>query len=351
MTKQFHRLAYTLLVLGSCLSLVDQAHAGNKAADQLRKMIAANSLDAEGKAPFHLKIAFQYFDLQGKPVEAGTAEEWWVSSEHYRIVIQSPSINEVLPGTIAESPSKNLRELYLARELLSVAVHPFPRYSNLDEFEVSSSTKKTDGLALSCITVDTIEGRGISTGSPTFCADQNNALRVRSNERASNLARNSIGSFHDVNVSLDLQISYGTGLYEKIAMTGHVNALQTFDPTKSAVEIGSSSSNMIDQQSMPDLFLKGKVLDPGNLRYPSFQAHTAKGGVIAITATITREGTLNDMVVMSSSDPAFSQAVLEGYKTRTYRPFKLGDQTVEVQVNLYVNFLAYQTNHIPQLPH
>lgn len=44
--------------------------------DAWGRLAAANNLDHVGNTPFHLKVAFQLYDLAGKPGESGTVEEW-----------------------------------------------------------------------------------------------------------------------------------------------------------------------------------------------------------------------------------------------------------------------------------
>jgi hypothetical protein len=74
---------------------VNAARVGAQApdGDAWSKLAAANDLARQGDPPFHLKVAFQLYDVDGKPGETGTAEEWWASPKCWRISIESPSLN------------------------------------------------------------------------------------------------------------------------------------------------------------------------------------------------------------------------------------------------------------------
>ena len=96
---------------------------------QIDKLAAATSLDRDGIHPWHMRLTFDLFDLNGKPQESGTIEEWWVGADRARLVITSPSYNQTLPGNDVAVQG---REAYLVHLLLSEVVHPTPHIVNFD---------------------------------------------------------------------------------------------------------------------------------------------------------------------------------------------------------------------------
>jgi hypothetical protein len=349
-------LRSTLCVATSllCLALYSTtaARADQGAEEQLRKMIAMNSLDGAEKAPFHIKIAFQYFDIDGKPLETGTAEEWWVAADRYRIVIASPSLNEVFPAPEADTPEIKSRESYLVHDLLNAAVHPFPRYTNFDGLDARASKHNADGVALNCVLVEAFDSRGPFMSAPTFCVEpKSNALRLRQNLYQSSVARNTIGVFHDVNVALDYQISYGLGLGgvgDKMAMTGHVTSLGTFDPSATKLALGAPLTDRIDSDSVPEFFAKGRLVYQTVVDYPAFAATAYKNAAVAVRGLITKDGSITGAVVMASPDKGFNESAVESISLWKYKPYAIGEDRVEVYADFFIIFSGPNSNHIHQ---
>lgn len=330
------------------------ARADKGAEDQLRKMIAANSLDLEGKAPFHLKIAFQYYDTDGKAVESGTAEEWWAAQDRYRIVISSPSLNEVFPAPGADTPEVNSRESYLVHDMLNSAVHPFPRFTNFDGLDARASKHSADGAALDCVLVEAYDSKGPFMSAPTFCAEpKSNALRLRKNLYQSSIARNTIGVFHDVNVALDYQISYGLGLggvADKLALTGHVTSLGTFNPATSDLKFGAPRTDRIDADAVPEFFAKGRVVYQTIVDLPFFAMNAYPNATVAVRGLIKKDGSIGSVVVMASPDKAFDESAVESVSLWKYKPYVVGENHVELYADFFVQYSGSKQTHIPQKP-
>lgn len=342
----------SIVFFALCMSTPARADKG--AEDQLRKMIAANSLDLEGKAPFHIKIAFQYYDMDGKATETGTAEEWWIAADRYRIVISSPSLNEVFPAAQAITPEVNSREAYLVHDMLNSAVHPLPRFTNFDGLDARASKHTADGAALSCVLVEAYDSKGPFISAPTFCAEpKSDALRLRKNLNQSSIARNTIGVFHDVNVALDYQISYGLGLSgvaDKLALTGHVTSLGTFNPATSDLKFGAPPTDRIDSDAVPEFFAKGRVIYQTIVDLPFFAMNAYPNATVAVRGLIKKDGSMGAVVVMSSPDKAFNESAAESVSLWKYRPYVVGEDHVELYADFFIQYSGSKPTHIPQKP-
>ena len=344
--------ATSVVFLVLCCSTPARADKG--AEDQLRKMIAMNSLDGPEKAPFHIKIAFQYYDTDGKAAETGTAEEWWVAADRYRIVISSPSLNEVFPAPEAGTPEVKSREAYLVHDMLTSAVHPIPRFTNFDGLDARASKQTADGAALSCVLVEAYDSKGPFLSAPTFCVEpKSNALRLRKNLNQSSIARNTIGVFHDVNVALDYQISYGLGLggvADKLAMTGHVTSLGTFNPATSDLKFGAPRTDRLDSDAVPEFFAKGRVLYQSVVDLPYFAMNAYPNAIVAVRGLIKKDGSIDSVVVMASPDKAFNESAVESVSLWKYKPYVVGEDHVELYANFFVQYSGSKQTHIPQKP-
>jgi hypothetical protein len=342
----------SLVFFALCTSTPARADKG--AEDQLRTMIAANSLDLEGKAPFHIKIAFQYYDMDGKAAETGTAEEWWVAPDKYRVVITSPSLNEVFPAPETGTPAVPSRESYLVHDMLNSAVHPIPRFTNFDGLDARAGKHSADGAALSCVLVEAYDSKGPFMSAPTFCAEpKSNALRLRKNLNQSSIARNTIGVFHDVNVALDYQISYGlgsSGVADKLALTGHVTSLGTFNPAASDLKFGAPLTDRMDVDAVPEFFAKGRVLYQSIVDLPFFAMNAYPNAAVAVRGLIKKDGSIGSVVVMASPDKAFNESAVESVSLWKYKPYVVGEDHVELYADFFILYSGSKQTHIPQRP-
>ncbi|MES2392202.1 MAG: hypothetical protein V4555_11215, partial [Acidobacteriota bacterium] len=107
--------------------------------------------------PWHLRISFQIFTLQGKPQETGTVEEWWTSPAVHSTVITSPSISA------GSHPST--RESILVDTLLNQLVHPVPAYKGVKGIKLDNNNRTFSKVKLSCLTVSRDSGSSRAVGN------------------------------------------------------------------------------------------------------------------------------------------------------------------------------------------
>ena len=84
---------------------------------QYIQLIRRNTLDLSTNQPFLLRVDYELYDLDGKPVGKGTAEESWGPRGH-RINVKSPTLTLEEPSEPDVWIRTHTRESYLVRQVL-----------------------------------------------------------------------------------------------------------------------------------------------------------------------------------------------------------------------------------------
>lgn len=303
------------------------------AAQHLNDLSLANSLDAKGAQPWHLRMTFQLNDLKGKPQETGTIEEWWVSPQSRRLEIRSASYNLTIPTAPSDSPATVNRESYLVNELLGEVVHPIPGYGDFKNLDVTEAPRKFGTLTLSCISVAHASGKFTSVTPPTqFCfAPNSTVLRGHLGEGQFAAVRNQIATFRGVELGLDNNLAYGA----KVAITGHVDALESFQPNAS---IALTQENAKPVTSIPGVVLAGRITKKVQPNYPAIARQEHIGGSVILCAIISKQGTISALDVVSSPDRSLTESAIDAVKQWTYEPYLLNGEPTEVDTTITVNY-------------
>lgn len=83
---------------------------------------------------------------------------------------------------------------------------------------------------------------------------------------------------------------------------------------------------------------EGKLIHKVAPVYPPKAKAMHLEGPVTLSATITKEGKLRDIKIVSG-DPEFSQAALDAVSQWGYEPYRLNNEPVEVQTSIKINFV------------
>jgi TonB family protein len=305
----------------------------------VKQAITANSLDIEGKVPFHLKMSFQLYDLKGKESEAGTIEQWWAAPGVNRLEIKTPSYNYTAPSDI---PPSNIpsREKFLVNMLREEGVSPLPDVTG-NHLPIAEDSRSFGNIKLTCwgpILIDTISS---GRHPETYCFDPANyALRAEFDPGVLSVTRNSPGIFKGTHVALDIHILYN----DKLAITGKVTALETFDPAKSTLAM-TKPPDPAQPSPRTDLALgtQGGVT-AGRVRvrvqpiYPSSAKSSHISGTVILVGLISPQGKVENITPIASPDDSLTQAAIDAVKEWAYQPYLLNGQPTSVDTTIYINF-------------
>ena len=304
-----------------------------EAKQRLESLSAATSLDHDGRHPWHLRVAFDIYDLEGRKKESGTAEEWWSSDSARKIVIRSPSYNfpapEDHPG--GDQPS---RENYLIHHLLSEVVHPVPNFGSFEGLHVGVLSHAFGSSKLDCLQVSRVAGATPTFGTPTsaVCTEPaSNLLRILF-DPVSETVRNKPGRFLGTEVALDHSIAYNG----RAAIIGHVDVLEAWNPP--AVSVDSSSWSPQQPVQIPATVTGGKVLSAVAPEFPLDARANHLSGNVVLWVTISKEGKVSQIGVVASPSVSLTGAAMRAVQQWMFVPLMLKGQPAEVQTTISIRF-------------
>jgi TonB family protein len=319
-----------VLFLAGSLSQTAIAQSAESPRDQIEKLIAETSLDRPGVSPWHLHLSFSLFNLKGKHQEDGTIEEWWVSPGSFRIVIASPSYNSTVPAG-PESTGHYDRESYLTHELLTEVVHPVPNFGRLDALDLSSTQHAIQGINLSCLGISRANYR-FAVPETELCTERDSGVfRIEYGTALLTVTRNNTIRFMSKSLAFDNAIAYGG----QVAIQGHVDTLEAYDPTQSPVALTTAPPSAV---SLPSAVVAGHILTHEQPVYPpgAKMAHIA--GTVVLCGTISKEGKIASLDVVTSPDQSLSKSAMDAVRNWTYTPYLLNGEPTEVDSTFTVNY-------------
>jgi TonB family protein len=328
------RFGITICITTLALLLVSFAGAQD-VPSHVEQIIEANSLDVKGKTPFHLKISFQLYDLQGKPTDTGTVEEWWAGPGASKTLINAQSLNSSVALPFDAELKVDPRENYLVSRLLAAESHPIAEATSVSADSIHEAIRSFDKVNLNCLTVVGRDSLGNGRPAESFCVDpKDNALRVQYEGNVSTTVRNSVGVFHGTSVSLDLRVAFEG----RLAITGKVTTLQQFDPAKSEVVLPPPIASKNNKLKLEGGVTAGKILSRVAPEYPSFARSSHIGGTVVLHAVITKQGRISNLFPIASPSPTLTGAAMEAVKQWTYSPYLLNGEPTDIDTVINVNF-------------
>ncbi len=285
-------------------------------------------------------IAAQVNDLAGKPAEAGTVEEWWVSPRQYRIEMSGPwgksvetSDDDVLGGTALGQSG------FLLEELRKHVIDPLSPLS--ESASIGVQDRSMEGKRFHCLAVDPSGKSSRPVLPPVYCAemDQPNVRLVFPRE-AETIVRNGMARFRAVNIAMATTIDLG----HAIAISGQITTLQSFDPTASSFpelrEAKRAGNKGPDEEGdlFPATVQAGHLLTKIDPIYPEGAKAGHIAGSVFIAAVITHEGRLRSLEVLASPNPLLTEAALQAVRDARYTAFLLSGRPVEVTTVIVLSF-------------
>ncbi len=305
--------------------------------------LEVNSLEGAGKLPFHLKLTFQLYDLNGKPSEQGTLELWWAEGWQPLLTVTTPSLgtlSSLLPEQLSSAEGR--RSVYLINQLLQSITKP----AVLDAKAklVVTQKRQTEGkTVLDCMHLDPQPGLPLRPSLEKFCfAESNKALRTASGLQLSEV-RNKLGLFGKTFVGMSSLLA----LEQKEAISAQIDVLQSFQPNHAPVTLVPAKPEAADASSAsqkPDV-QSTKILHSVPPVYPLTAREAYVAGTVILGATLTEAGNVTNLFPIASPDKRLTEAAMDAVKHWTYQPALLNGKPVQLNTTVTVNFnLSTQRN-------
>ncbi len=302
-------------------------------------VVEANTLQKEGKRPFHLKVTFQVFDLQGKAADEGTLEYWWAGPDGSRLNLTSAvlGIRNSLRMSDTQSQAAG-RSLYLLQELLDSIRSP-GAVLDPPKADVLTETRTVGGVPLACM--HRVQPPSKYTPAQIdVCADTVTGTIRLILGKDHEVTRNRVARFGQTRVALETALVWGS----KKAITGHVDQLQSFDPSASAVVLEKPPAVPESKPSQPNQVriaggvLTGSKIGGAQPTYPIIARQERVQGTVVLAAEISEKGKIARLIPLMSPDPSLTEAATDAVSTWTYTPYLLNGEPVSVSTTITVNF-------------
>ena len=328
MERAFCLLALALLMVAPWLRGQDK-----KLIERLHAADVASALDVPDMPPWHLKMTVQLFDAKGKPGDEGTIEEWWGSPDNDRREYKTTSYTatEIRTGGHLYRTQGTPTPPYYLDLLRRQAVRPMPSIEGPKAMTPELKKRPVGKATLECIDL-----KGYDSSA---CFDSGlDVLRASFELGVISVIRNSMGKFAGKEVSLDVSV----GAQGVQAANSHIVILKTeaisderFAPSGDIVPHDTAqtiSSNSAAHQLKP-----AKQIQGSHQVYAQRADGQSIGGTAVLQATISAEGQVRDLRLVSASAPQFGTAAMAVVQQWIYEPCTLNGTPVETDTIITIN--------------
>ena len=311
--------------------------------DRLHAAEKETSLSADDVQPFYLKMSVQLFDAKGQPSEQGTVELYWKDKDRQKRVYTFPSYTasevHVAGKTFRTADAKYPPQTVAL--LVDQMIRPMPGAEQVDASQPQMLKVKFDKSPLECIMLaKSVSGQAPIPPMglfPTYCFDPGTSvLRVSSNFGGQIILRNMTSTFQQRHVAMDVviserQVAAAEGKLEKLEERDILDADIATDglvlARPAAVRVSSG-------------VIAGMALSQPPPVYPAIARARHLQGVVVLHARIGKDGSIQDLEVVYSPDPALSAAAMDAVRQWRYKPYLLGGEPVDVETSINVNFTS-----------
>ena len=302
-------------------------------------IVEANTIQRIGKRPFHLRVSFQIYDLQGKAADSGVMEYWWAGPDGTRLDITSTALGTVHNTSPGDTQSQAVvRSLFLVKDLLDEIRDP-GGVLGLPESAVVTEARTVMKVPLQCMHAVPPPSK-YTPAQVEVCADMATGTIRLISGKEHQVTRNRAALFGNTRVALDTEVAWG----DRKAITGHIEELKSFDPSNSAVALEKPSAPIgtrpagSSQVRIAGGVLAGNKIGGPPPTYPSIARERSITGTVLLAAEITKEGKIARLVPLASPDPSLTEAATEAVQKWTYHPYLLNGEPLAVSTTITINF-------------
>jgi len=341
---------------GTCRSQMSTGTALNPLQQLLLDERAGFGIASSGSTPFHLKAHFDTFNADGKPDGSGTYEEYWDGVSRRRTDTEFRGAHRTMWSTTASDwlvggsvttywLGDSMHESFYLRQLMAAFEQPIPPTATFAIFNYSEKKVKLGALELQCIVVKLKADPARKDAAPTvpgsvnedmYClSEETHVLRVAELYPGVALAYNKLMRFDGREVPYSVQLSQARvkrGDFE-------VDTLETWKPDDAIFTPPAEATTQSPTITrISGGMMAGAIINKVPPTYPEQAKSRHISGQVVLAAVISKQGTIDDLEVVSSGDDSLSQAAIEAVKQWRYRPYLLNGQPVEVETTITVNF-------------
>lgn len=293
-----------------------------------------NGLHGNDLQPWHLRATWQAIDANGHLSSQGTWEMWWAGEKKYKIVLTAPDYQQTRCVTdrgvfVAASGKPSMSMAASAPYML---LYPVPDWSSLTSVRLQILKHTSKGQKLICAAPKN------EMGAPPlrqYCFSENfAAIRVIATSGSETIF-NSFVRFQDRYVARDIQV-----VGEKFGEFDlHVDQLELLGKVTDADFTPPAGAVIVPQGTVAVAsgVMAGNRIAGDIPEYPNLAKRNSIQGTVVLKATIEKDGTVDDLSVVSGP-PELQEAALTAVRTWRYLPYLLNGQPVAVRTQVNVVF-------------
>lgn len=326
-----------LFLLGIALPLLPACAQTLTPAERIQQLSALNSIDAADLKPWHLKLSYQLYDDKGKAAEQGTAEEWWLAKDRWRLMLtQGATVSTFVSDGGHFFRSEKAVIPTRVQLALAGVVHPVEEDGTADSVP-ELRTHDFGKVKGQCIMLtQPIQGvRTVPLGLfPTYCTTDGDYLRVSWLSASISRIAEKMGTFQGHNVAVRLNIA---GANDKL-IDAQLLALSTLQPGEVDLSTSGLTEGSQDHAKIAGGVMAGALAHPVTPEYPASARENHVSGTVRLRAIIGTDGRIHSIHVVHSPDGDLTVAALAAVEQWTYRPYLLNGVPVSVDTTITVNF-------------
>jgi TonB family protein len=298
-----------------------------------------NGIEGVNK-PWHLKAVNQKFDADGQPKGTGVFEEWWAGPEKWKWSYTSADFNQTryrdgdkrsMTGNPGWLPFQD-------EDAVAFLRRPLAGKEEIEYLFFNSADRKMGSVPLHCILVSSVASQLVAAedfggnpmlglrksfrgwGVPTTCFNPDSAVaRVE-------LFENGFSALFDDVVEMDGQyVAKNIWLRNGAVPIEHLTVTTLEVPAR----LDDSDFAVPTDARAEERYSAGRRIAGKPAIYPPMAKTQKIGGLVMITAKITKKGDIADPEVISGAKELRSSA-LEAVKTWKFEPYRLNGESVEV---------------------
>lgn len=304
----------------------------------LRVAAEVNNLDRPGRAPWHLKAAFESFNAKGASSGKGTYEEWRLAPDTWKRVYVSDKYAQTeyhtASGRLFESKSGPAPwPLSLIADEIG---HPVP-----DSFQTSSKAelrKQRNGqMELSCDLVGTpLKKAAWPFGLiPTYCFKADSPmLRVSILDGHIQVLRNEIAAFRGTYFAKSVALSTDRAPLLNIS----VQSLESMSDaeTASIAFPEKAKDRTLERIGVASGVAAGMKIEGSNPTYPILAGSNGLQGLVVLDVVIGADGHVHSVSLDSAPDDLLAISAISSVQRWVYRPYLLNGEPVSVKTKVNV---------------
>jgi TonB family protein len=318
-----------LLLLLTCLHLSSQTPVAipKSPNEYMQRAISLNGLAADGLQPWHIKASYSYFNEAGAVTDSGTIEEWRISSRLYKVSLLSQrySQTQYFGGNDLRVTGDQNPPSWQLQNVKKYIERPLPEEKYLERAPFQRLEEKYGQIPLDCLR---------TLGYPVWCFSKDEpAIRLIADVDGAETVLNEISKFNGQYLAKQVSlVQHGKSLFKmKIDTVDYPAQLKDSELQAPADAIEPEKIAISD--GMPPL----KNIHKQAPVYPSKTKAQGMEGKVRISATIEKDGSVDDLSVVSGPKE-LQGPCLDAIKKWRYEPYLINGRSVAVATQFSMDF-------------